>query len=177
MIITAPETLRAQLPDSGLPNKVIDACLRLRPDTAQLDDPTQATKPALRTIAVRAKGLREEIRVLDRQLAQLVADVAPATMGTFAMGVDTTSALLVAIGDNPDRLRSEAAFAHLCGVAPIPASLGKTNRHRLQLGAIAPAIGHCTSPRSSACVIAHAPAPTLSDELPRACQSQRSSAA
>jgi transposase len=50
------------------------------------------------------------------------------------MGVDTTSALLVTIGDNPDRLRSEAAFARLCGVAPIPASSGKTNRHRLHRG-------------------------------------------
>lgn len=134
MIVTAPEPLRAQLPDSGLPNKVINNCLRLRPDATQLEDPTQATKAALRTIAVRAKGLREEIRVLDRQLAQLVAAVAPATMGTFAMGVDTTSALLVAVGDNPDRLRSEASFAHLCGVAPIPASSGKTSRHRLHRG-------------------------------------------
>jgi len=52
----------------------------------------------------------------------------------FALGPDTTSALLVSIGDNPDRLRSESAFAHLCGVAPIPASSGKTNRHRLHRG-------------------------------------------
>ena len=72
--------------------------------------------------------------MLDRQLGELVAMVAPHTFATFAMGVDTTSALLVTIGDNPDRLRSEAAFARLCGVAPIPASSGKTNRHRLHRG-------------------------------------------
>lgn len=135
MILTAPEPLRAQLPSGGLPNKVIDACLRLRPDERRLCDPLQATKAALRSIALRAKALREEIRILERQLTDLVAAVAPATMGTFAMGVDTASALLVTIGDNPDRLRSEAAFARLCGAAPIPASSGKTgNRHRLHRG-------------------------------------------
>lgn len=52
----------------------------------------------------------------------------------FGLGPDTVSALLVTVGDNPDRLRSEAAFAHLCGVAAIPASSGKTNRHRLHRG-------------------------------------------
>ena len=71
---------------------------------------------------------------LDRQLIRLVATVAPRSLGIFAMGPDTTSALLVTIGDNPDRLRSESAFARLCGVAPIPASSGKTNRHRLHRG-------------------------------------------
>lgn len=122
MIVTAPEPLRAQLPSTGLPNKVINACLRLRPDLTQLSDPLQATKAALRSVALRAKNLREEVKALDHQLGELVAAVAPTTLGTFAMGVDTTSALLVTIGDNPDRLRSEAAFARLCGVAPIPAS-------------------------------------------------------
>lgn len=50
------------------------------------------------------------------------------------MGYDTAAKLLVAAGDNPERIRSEAAFAHLCGVAPIPASSGKTTRHRLNRG-------------------------------------------
>lgn len=94
----------------------------------------QATKAALRSVALRARALREEVEILDRQLGELVAAVAPTTFSTFAMGVDTTSVLLVTIGDNPDRLRSEAAFARLCGVAPIPASSGKTNRHRLHHG-------------------------------------------
>jgi len=134
MIITAPEPLRAQLPAGGLPNNVIGACLCLRPDPAELHDPTEATKAALRRVAARAHALREEIAVLDRQLSHLVVEVAPTVSATFAMGTDTTNALLVAIGDNPDRLRSEAAFARLCGVAPIPASSGKTNRHRLHRG-------------------------------------------
>jgi len=130
MIVTAPEVLRAQLPVGGLPNKIIDACLALRPNHGVLSDPVQATKLALRSIARRAHDLREEIR----QLAQLLALAAPRTSRVFAMGLDTTSALLVAIGDNPERLRSEAAFARMCGVAPIPASSGKTIRHRLHRG-------------------------------------------
>ena len=75
-----------------------------------------------------------EARQLNRQLAALTARAAPATSAVFALGPDTTSALLISIGDNPDRLRSESSFAHLCGVAPIPASSGKTQRHRLHRG-------------------------------------------
>jgi transposase len=68
---------------------------------------------------------------LDRQLDELVRDAAPALVAIKGVGADTAGALLVAVGDNPERLRSEAAFAHLCGVAPVPASSGKTQRHRL----------------------------------------------
>lgn len=134
MIITAPGPLRAQLPSAGLPNKVIDACARLRPDLEHLDDPVQAVKASLRSIAQRARCLRDEIKTLDCQIHSLLEATAPTTLAVFAMGPDTTAALLVTVGDNPDRLRSERAFAHLCGVAPIPASSGKTNRHRLHRG-------------------------------------------
>lgn len=134
MIITAPEPLRSQLPREALPNKVIDTCARLRPDVDQLDDPTQAAKASLRSIARRAAHLRDEIKTLDNQIQDLLEATAPQTLNVFAMGPDTTAAILVTIGDNPDRLRSEAAFARLCGVAPIPASSGKTNRHRLHRG-------------------------------------------
>ena len=61
-------------------------------------------------------------------------EAAPALVAIKGVGPDTAGALLVAAGDNPDRLRSEAAFAHLCGVAPLPASSGKTQRHRLSRG-------------------------------------------
>lgn len=134
LLITAPEPLRAQLPTSGPPNTLIDACTRLRPDQDHLEDPVHAAKAALRSIAQRARSLREEITSLDTQIHALVAATAPATLAVFALGPDTTAALLVAAGDNPDRLRSERAFAHLCGVAPIPASSGKTNRRRLNRG-------------------------------------------
>lgn len=134
IIITAPDELRSQLPASGLPNKIINACARLRPDLSRLHEPVHATKAALRSIAKRAQHLRDEIRLLDDQIDELLAQTAPTTLAVFGMGPDTTAALLVTAGDNPDRLRSEAAFARLCGVAPIPASSGKTNRHRLHRG-------------------------------------------
>jgi transposase len=133
MVITAPEALRSQLPARTGP-ALISACLRLRPDPERLADPTQATKTALRSIAQRAQALTLEARRLERQIAELTKTAAPNTTALFALGPDTASALLVTIGDNPDRLRSEASFAHLCGVAPIPASSGKTNRHRLHRG-------------------------------------------
>ncbi len=86
------------------------------------------------TIATRARHLIDESRALKRQLDDLTRRVAPTTTAVFAIGPETAAALLVTIGDNPDRLRNEASFAHLCGVAPIPASSGKTTRHRLHRG-------------------------------------------
>lgn len=132
LAVTAPEPLRSQLPTRTA--ALISACLRLRPDLDRLDDPLQATKQALRSIAGRARALSVEARQLETHLHRLTRQAAPRTAAVFALGPDTASALLATIGDNPDRLRSEAAFAHLCGVAPIPASSGKTNRHRLHRG-------------------------------------------
>lgn len=133
MVVTAPEPLRGQLRDLSR-TKLVAACMRLRPDHTQLADPLHGAKAALRSIATRAHALEQESRSLNDQLDALTASAAPRTCALFGLGPDTVSALLVAIGDNPDRLRSEAAFAHLCGVAPIPASSGKTNRHRLHRG-------------------------------------------
>jgi transposase len=107
------------------------ARLRPGPDHA---DPVTATKYALRAIARRHDFLTDQLRDLDRILAPLVTAAAPGLIALFAVGADTAGALLVTAGDNPDRLRSEAAFAHLCGVAPLPASSGKTQRHRLNRG-------------------------------------------
>lgn len=133
MLITAPEPLRSQLRTlSGA--QLVAACARMRPDLGKLADPVQATKHALRTIALRVQHLNTETRSLRQQLEELTQAAAPATSAVFGLGPDTVAALLVTIGDNPDRLRSEAAFAHLCGVAPIPASSGKTHRHRLHRG-------------------------------------------
>jgi transposase len=133
IVITAPEPLRTQL-RSLSSAQLVTACARLRPDLTKLTDPVQAAKHALRSMAVRTQHLSTETRTLRKQLAELTQTAAPATSAIFGLGPDTVSALLVTVGDNPDRLRSEAAFAHLCGVAPIPASSGKTNRHRLHRG-------------------------------------------
>jgi transposase len=79
-------------------------------------------------------ALDHEAAELDRLLASLVAETAPELLAVYGVGPGTAAALLVAAGDNPDRLRSEAAWAHLCGVAPIEASSGKTKRYHLNRG-------------------------------------------
>jgi transposase len=80
------------------------------------------------------QALEAELALADERLGKLVAKAAPRTMALFAIGVDHAGQLLTTVGDHPDRLRGEGAFAHLCGVAPIPASSGKTHRHRLHRG-------------------------------------------
>ena len=133
LVVTAPGSLRNELEPLSTRQLVV-TCSRFRPDADRLEDPIHGVKTALRSIARRADELTTEARQLKRQLGALTNQVAPATSAVFALGPDTAAALLVSIGDNPDRLRSERAFAHLCGVAPIPASSGKTNRHRLHRG-------------------------------------------
>lgn len=90
-----------------------------------------ATKFALRSVARRYQRLSEEIADLDEQLARLVSEAVPELVAVEGVGTDTAASLLIAAGDNPDRLENEAVFAHLCGAAPIPASSGKTVRHRI----------------------------------------------
>ena len=82
-------------------------------------------------LARRAITLGEEISDIDALLKPLVKETAPQLVGALGIGTDAASALLVSAGDNPQRLRNEAAFAHLCGVSPIEASSGKNQRHRL----------------------------------------------
>ena len=82
-------------------------------------------------MARRYQRLSEEISELDEQLDRLVTQAAPELVAVEGVGTDTAASLLIAAGDNPERLRNEAAFAHLCGAAPIPASSGKSVRHRL----------------------------------------------
>jgi transposase len=86
---------------------------------------------ALRELGRRAGWLQDQICRLDTLLTPLVTERAPNLLGLYGVGLDTAAILLVAAGDHPDRLRSEAAWAHLCGTAPIPASSGKVTRCRL----------------------------------------------
>ena len=105
----------------------------LRP-RAGSDPVISATKTAIRILGRRVLALDEELATIDGLLAPLVAATAPSLLDVHGVGVDTAATLLVAAGDNPQRLRSEAAWAHLCGVAPIPASSGKVTRWRLNRG-------------------------------------------
>jgi transposase len=89
----------------------------------------------MRGLARRIQHLNTEIKSLDVMLTELVNNTAPSLVELFGVGTDTAATLLVAAGDNPDRLRSERSWAHLCGVCPIPAGSGKTDgRHRLNRG-------------------------------------------
>ena len=132
LVVTAPDALRARLRPLSLAARVA-AAAGFRPGP-RLGTPTAAAKLALKSVARRYRQLSAEIEALDAQLAGPAARAAPALLAVKGVGTDTAAALLAAAGDNPERLRSEAAFAHLCGVAPIPASSGKTTRHRLNRG-------------------------------------------
>ena len=106
--------------------------LRARPGS---DPVRHATKTAIITLARRVQAINAEIAVLDRHIDTLVRATAPGLIAVYGVGADTAAILLVAAGDNATRIHSEAAWAHLCGVAPIPAGSGKTNgRHRLNPG-------------------------------------------
>lgn len=132
-VITAPQQVRDQF--AGLSGTArVDACARLRPDRARLHEPAQAVKLALRTTARRCQDLAAEIADLDAELEALVQRTAPQLLEHFGVGKDTAAQLLITAGDNPDRIRSEASFAALCGVSPLPASSGRTDRHRLNRG-------------------------------------------
>jgi transposase len=130
--VTAPDMLRHRL--RGLATKQLVATaarFRLGDDP---DDVQTATKFALRSIARRYQTLSEEISTLDAQLDRLVTEAAPNLLSLPAIGINHAATLLVVAGDNPQRLKSEASFASLCGVSPIEASSGKVVRHRLNRG-------------------------------------------
>ena len=129
MLITAPEGLKSELRALSTA-KLVTKVSRFRPGTNP-SDVEAATKFALRSVARRYQRLSEEISELDEQLDRLVAEAAPELLCVEGVSTDTAASLLIAAGDDPERIKNEAAFAHLCGVAPIPASSGKTVRHRL----------------------------------------------
>lgn len=132
LVLTAPDPLRARLRGLTLDRLVVVAAA-FRPGPL-LDTPLAATRLALKSLARRSQQLSAEVATLDAQLSQLVAAAAPALLAVKGFGPETAGALLVAAGDNPHRLRSEGAFARLCGVAPLPASSGRITRHRLNRG-------------------------------------------
>ena len=118
LVITAPDELRARLKGVSVSALVSEAA-RFRPSRA--GDPVMAAhKASLCSLAHRVQGLQDEIAELDERIERLVALTAPELLSRFGVGPDTAAALLVSAGDNPERLHSEAAWAHLCGVAPIP---------------------------------------------------------
>ncbi|MGC4749110.1 IS110 family transposase [Micromonospora sp. DT201] len=133
LVAAAPEALRAHLTRVSAA-VLVSRCAALTYDPARLHEPEHATAAALVGLARRVTALTEEITALDRQVAPIVRKTAPRTSALFGVGPDVAAQLLTTAGDNPDRLHSEAALAHLCGAAPIPASSGRVRRHRLHRG-------------------------------------------
>jgi transposase len=129
---TAPDELRERL--RGVPRRRLARTVAALRPTVGADPVVYATKLALQTLGRRVVDLDATTERLDEQLNRLVRATAPSLVAVDGVGIDTAAILLVAAGDNPQRLRSEAAFAHLCGVAPLEASSGKTVRHRLNRG-------------------------------------------
>lgn len=129
MLISGPEQLRSRY--RGLSNTKLMAALAASRPTSTPVSAEEASAYSLRLLARRWKHLSAEIEELGLHMQRLLDDHTPELMGVFGVGRDTAAQLLITAGDNPARLRSEAAFAALTGASPIPASSGKTNRHRL----------------------------------------------
>lgn len=131
VLITAPAEVREilePLPDMAL----LRRCAGLRP--GELTSVSAAVKHSLRAIAQRWMTLNDEITGHEKLLRTLVDQLAPQLTAAVGIGPDNASELLLTLGDNAERIRNEAAFAKLCGACPIPASSGKTIRHRLNRG-------------------------------------------
>jgi transposase len=130
LLLTAPPELRERLQGRSR-GALLEACARLRPGSGEGERAALAL--ALRSLALRVRHLRSEAETLERELARRVQALAPKLLARRGVGPICAAALLVA-WSQPGRLRSEAAFARLAGVAPIPASSGKVVRHRLDRG-------------------------------------------
>jgi transposase len=174
LVVTAPAELREQL--RGLPvGRLASTAARLRP--GPIGTVTAATKLALRVLGQRYQTLEAELAAVDAELDRLTAKAAPRLRRLCGVGPEIAGALLVAAGDNPERLRSEAAFSMLCGASPIPASSGKTVRHRLNRG------GNRQANAALYRIVVvrlrwhQPPATTWSGEPNRVCRSGRSSGA
>jgi transposase len=132
VVIGAPAALREHLEAIAGKMALVRHLAALRP--GPLTTTTASAKASLRAIARRWLDLDAEIRVHDVHLGRLTERCAPEMVAAHGVGSGTAAEMLILVGDNPERIRSEAALAKLCGACPIPASSGKTNRHRLHRG-------------------------------------------
>lgn len=132
LVSTAPIELREQLRELTIA-AMVRTCAAFRPGAGS--DVETISKLTLRALSRRVQYLDDEIEALDTRRTGLVQQVAPKLLEAHGVGPHTAAILLVCAGDNPERLASEATFARLCGVAPIPAGSGLTDGyHRLHRG-------------------------------------------
>ena len=133
LVICAPDEIRVRYKDRYKTGLVTEAA-RMRPRKGN-DPVTYTTNVVIRNLAQRIQHLNVEMRSIDDALVGLIEQTAPSLFALYGVGVDTAASLLVAAGDNPDRLHTERSWAHLCAVTPIPAGSGKTSgRVRLNRG-------------------------------------------
>lgn len=132
-VVAAPEEVRDQVRNLTRMQR-LRTCAAWRPDTIAYRDPVVATRLSLKSLARRILDLNDEIADLDRLIGPLVGELAPNLLQLEGVGIEIAGEFVVVAGDNPDRLRCEASFAMMCGACPIPASSGKTQRHRLNRG-------------------------------------------
>jgi transposase len=135
LLVTAPVEVRERyrhLKEKSL----VKALAAARPHAphSTVDPAGRIVMDVLRTLARRHQHLTEEAHGLEQQLRDLATTLNSGLLAAYGVGPVTAAQLLITAGGNPDRLRSEAAFAALCGTAPVPASSGKTTRHRLSRG-------------------------------------------
>jgi transposase len=132
-IVCAPDKIREPL-RSMTRMQLIRTLAAWRPDLTAYRQVEEAYRISLKSLARRYLELHDEVADLDDMIEAIVKDLAPELLAQTAIGLNSAAQLLLTAGDNPDRLRSEASFAALCGVSPVPASSGKTVRHRLNRG-------------------------------------------
>ena len=132
LLVTAPETVRAKYRDLNT-TTLVRRLAASRPDH-NCDSVHAVVTQSLREMAKAHQDAKSRAERLQERMRALLEAYYPAVLGVYGAGPVVAAQLVVTAGGNPGRIRSEAAFAHLCGAAPIPASSGKTNRHRLNRG-------------------------------------------
>jgi transposase len=129
ILVTAPEAIRARY--RAMTSPALMAALEKTRPAGPPSEPLTSTATVLKRLAVRYRHLHQELGLIDAELDTILALHAPMLRDVQGVGTDVASQLLVTVGDNPERVSTEAKFAALVGVAPIPASSGKMSRHRL----------------------------------------------
>ena len=132
LIINAPADLRERLDQIKGKIALIRHIAAFR--LGEILNTLASAKAAMRALARRWLLLHEEILGHDKELERLVTKRAPELMESHGIATLTVAEMLILVGDDPTRIRSEAALAKLCGVCPIPASSGKSHRFRLNRG-------------------------------------------
>ena len=171
-IVCAPDGLRDVL-RSMTRMQLIRTLAAWRPDLTAYRDVEAAYRISLKSLARRYLELHDEIADLDIMIGAIVDELAPDLVARNSIGHVGAAQLLLTAGDNPERLRSEASFAALCGISPVPASSGKTIRHRLNRGGDRQPTAPCTSSPLAASAPIRKPRPTWPNASPKDIRSSK----